>query len=219
MLLKREPVTVSDAVGRIVALQAQSPPAPYIALWNRITNLNFDDVDQAYADRSLVKASLMRITLHAVGAADYPVFHSASTPILRAARLNDRRYRDTGLTTEDADRAIPRLLDFLETPRSKSEVLDHLAAECSDEPRLWWALRTYAPLIHAPTGTPWSFDRNAHYEQAPTLDRPPLDDAIQTLVRRYLAGFGPAKITDFAQFSLQPMSRARPAFAGPRRRG
>lgn len=212
LLLRREPATVSDAARRIVALQAQSPPAPYIAMWNRIAGLDFDSVDEAFADRSLVKASLMRITLHAVDATDYPAFHAASTPLLRAARLNDRRYRSTGLTTEDADGAVPRLLEFLETPRPKAEVLDHLAAEVSDEPRLWWALKTYAPLVHATTGRPWSFDTETLYERAPTLDRPPIEDAIRSLVRRYLAGFGPATIADFAQFSLQPMSVARPLF-------
>lgn len=212
LLLRREPATVSDVARRIVALQAQSPPAPYIALWNRIAGLDFDSVDEAFAERSLVKASLMRITLHAVDATDYPAFHAASTPLLRAARLNDRRYRSTGLTTEDADGAVPRLLEFLETPRPKAEVLDHLAAEVSDEPRLWWALKTYAPLVHSPTGRPWSFDTKTLYERAPTLDRPPIEDAIRSLVRRYLAGFGPATIADFAQFSLQPMSVARPLF-------
>ena len=132
LLLRREPATVNDAVRRIAALQAQAPSAPYVALWNRIADLNFDAVDRAFANRSLVKASLMRITLHAVNTDDYPAFHSASTPILRAARLNDRRYRDTGLTIDDADRAIPELLDFLETPRSKPEILDHLAAAIAD---------------------------------------------------------------------------------------
>ncbi|MEM7325697.1 MAG: winged helix DNA-binding domain-containing protein [Actinomycetota bacterium] len=212
LLLRREPATVSDVARRIVALQAQSPPAPYIALWNRIADLDFHSVDKAFAERSLVKASLMRITLHAVAAADYPAFHAASTPLLRGARLNDRRYRDTGLTTEDADGAVPGLLEFLETPRPKAEILDHLASEVSDEPRLWWALRTYAPLVHAPTGGPWSFDTRARYERAATLDRPPVDDAIRSLIRRYLAGFGPATIADFAQFSLQPLSVARPLF-------
>ena len=103
LLLQRESATVNDVVRRIVALQAQAPSAPYVALWNRIAGLHFVAVDEAFADRSLVKASLMRITLHAVDADDYPAFHSASTPILRAARLNDRRYRDTGLTIDDAD--------------------------------------------------------------------------------------------------------------------
>jgi len=212
LLLQREPTTVNEAVRRIVALQAQAPSAPYVALWNRIADLDFDTVDQAFADRSLVKASLMRITLHTVDADDYPAFHSASTPLLRAARLNDRRYRDTGLTIHDADRAVPGLLEFLETPRSKSEILDHLAHNVSSEPRLWWALKTYAPLVHAPTGPPWSFDRHTHYERAPTVARPPAEEAVRSLVRRYLSAFGPATIADFAQFSLQAMSVARPTF-------
>ena len=183
LLLRREPATVNDAVRRIVALQAQAPSAPYVALWNRIADLDFDAVDQAFADRSLVKASLMRITLHAVVADDYPTFHSASTPILRAARLNDRRYRDTGLTMDDADGAVPDLLDFLETPRSKSEILDHLAASVSSEPRLWWALKTYAPLVHTPTGPPWSFDRHTHYERAPTVARPSTEHTMARSTR------------------------------------
>ena len=211
LLLRREPATVNEAVRRIAALQGQAPAAPYVALWNRIADLDFDTVDQAFADRSLVKASLMRITLHILHADDYPAVHSASTPLLRAARLNDRRYRDTGLTIDHADRAVPGLLDFVETPRSKSEILDHLARNVSSEPRLWWALKTYAPLVHAPTGPPWSFDRHTRYERAPTLERPPADEAVRFLVRRYLAAFGPATIADFAQFSLQPMSVARPA--------
>ncbi len=212
LLLQRERATVREVVRRVVAVQAQSPPAPYVALWNRIADLDLADVDQAFADRSLIKASLMRITLHAVDVTDYPAFHAASTPLLRAARLNDRRFRDTGLTVDDADGAVAPLLELLETPRSKAEILEHLADNVSSEPRLWWALKTYAPLVHSPTGTPWSFDSDTRYERAPRLDRPPLDDAIRSLIRRYLAGLGPATIHDFAQFSLQPMSRARPAF-------
>ena len=111
---------------------------------------------------------------------------------------------------------MPELLDFLETPRSKTEILDHLAQNVSTEPRLWWALKTYAPLIHAPTGPPWSFDRHTVYERARTMARPPIDDAVRSLVRRYLAGFGPATIADFNQFSLQAMSVARPAFESMR---
>ena len=212
LLLRRESVTVPEAVHRIAALQAQAPAAPYVALWNRIAELDFDAVDQAFAERLVVKASLMRITLHAVAADDYPTFHTACTSILRASRLNDRRYRDTGLTIEDADQAVPGLLDFVETPRSTPEIRDHLTQQVSSEPRLWWALKTYAPLVHAPTGPPWSFDRHSHFERAPTADRPPVADAVRSLVRRYLSAFGPATVADFAQFSLQAMAVARPAF-------
>ncbi len=35
LLLGREPVGVTDALRQVVALQAQQPASPYIALWNR----------------------------------------------------------------------------------------------------------------------------------------------------------------------------------------
>jgi len=212
LLLERAPIGVVDAAARVVALQAQEPAAPYIALWNRVADLDLAEVDLAFTvtERALIKASLMRITLHAVAAADHPIFHAAVTPLLRAARLNDRRYRDTGLNIEDADGAIPALVDYLSAPRSKRDVAAHLTSTASDEPRLWWALKTYAPIAHAPTGGPWSFDRGTLYERADSA-RPARDEAVAALIRSYLAGFGPAGAADIAQFTLLPASTIRPS--------
>jgi hypothetical protein len=36
LLLSREALDVGDAVRRVVALQAQQPASPYVALWNRL---------------------------------------------------------------------------------------------------------------------------------------------------------------------------------------
>jgi hypothetical protein len=159
LLLRREPLDVADAVRRVVALQAQSAASPYLALWNRLAGFDPAGLDAAFADQTVVKATLMRITLHAVRAEDYPAFHNAMLSSLRASRLNDRRYTITGLTHADADRLAPQLLEFADRPRTKAEVEDLLTERLGDrQPRMWWALRTFAPLLHAPTGGPWSFD-------------------------------------------------------------
>ena len=71
LLLRREPVGVVEVVRRLVGLQAQSAPAPYLALWNRIADFDPADLDAAFAEHRVVKASLLRVTLHAV-AADGP---------------------------------------------------------------------------------------------------------------------------------------------------
>ncbi len=42
MLLEREPLDVVEATRRVVALQAQQPASPYIALWNRVSNFDPD---------------------------------------------------------------------------------------------------------------------------------------------------------------------------------
>ena len=92
----------------------------------------------------------------------------------------------------------------------KQDIAAHLANTTSEEPRLWWALKTYAPIAHAPTGGPWSFDRDTQYQRADGA-RPDRDEAVAALIRSYLAGFGPAGAADIAQFTLLPASTIRPA--------
>lgn len=55
LLLGREALDVTEAVRRVVALQAQHPASPYLALWNRITAFDPADLDAAFADRKIVQ--------------------------------------------------------------------------------------------------------------------------------------------------------------------
>jgi hypothetical protein len=215
LLLHREPLDVAEAVRRVVALQAQEAPSPYLALWNRLAGFDPADLDAAFASRAVVKATLLRITLHAVHADDYPAFHNAMVPSLRASRLHDRRYTTTGLTIADADAILPQLLAFADRPRTKAEVEDLFEASMGErQPRMWWALRTFAPLFHAPTGGPWSFGPRSSFVAAPAQLPPEAKDAsTQWVVRRYLEGFGPASVQDVAQFTLLRRPVVRDALA------
>ncbi|MGI9608389.1 MAG: DNA glycosylase AlkZ-like family protein, partial [Acidimicrobiales bacterium] len=170
LLVEREQLSVVETVRRVTALQAQEPVSPYIALWNRIAGFDPSDLDRAFVDRAIVKASLMRITLHAVGVEDYAPFQRAMLRNLRASRLNDARFKGTGMTTEEADELVPHLLEFVAEPRARAEIEAMLADRFGEEPdkHLFWALRTFAALLHAPTGGPWSFTaRSPEYQAAP----------------------------------------------------
>src|SRR4051795_2322659 len=90
LLLRRTPLGVTEGVRRVVALQAQLAASPYVALWNRLAGFDPAELDAAFAARQVIKASLMRITLHAVHAADYLPFREAMDPVLRGARLDSR---------------------------------------------------------------------------------------------------------------------------------
>src|SRR5262245_10923367 len=213
LLLRREPIGVVDAVRRSVALQAQEPPSPYLALWNRVEPFDPAELDRALADQSVVKAQLLRITLHAVTAADYPAFHEAMEPTLRGARLYDRRFRSENVSIEDAQALVPELIEFTATPRQNREVEAWLETRFSEpKPRIWWALRQYAACVHAPTGAPWTFGPKPAYTGAREQGRPEdLEASYRVLVRRYLEGFGPASMLDIAQFSTivrPPIKRA-----------
>lgn len=215
LLLERQVVPVVEAIRTIMALQAQEPASPHLALWNRVADFDPAELNAAFTDNSVVKASLMRITLHAVAADDYTTFHQAMVDILRASRLNDKRYTSTGLKPVDADAVAAALVEFasVET-RSKADIERELArlVGAEPEPRLWWALRTFAPLGHAPTGGPWSFGRHPSYRAAPAEPaRPDTGEALRRLILRYLGGFGPATVSDFAQFTMLRKSNLNPA--------
>jgi hypothetical protein len=218
LLLAREPVGVVEAVHRVVALQAQEPASPYLALWNRVAGFDPADLDAAFAAGTVVKATLMRVTLHAVDAADHPAFHAAMVLSLRAARLNDPRYTGAGLTVADADALLPELLEYAATePRTKfdAEALCGRRHEPEATRWMWWALKTFAPLRHAPTGGTWSYGPRAAYVAA-TAPAEPVDPqaAAQHLAYRYLEGFGPATPADLARFTLLTRTAARAALRG-----
>ena len=217
MLLRREPVGVVAAVHRIVALQAQEPASPYLALWNRIEDFDPAALDRAFADHSIVKAQLMRVTLNAVDVADYPDFHLAMQQTLRAARLNDRRFTRTGLSTSDAEALLPEVLAFAREPRTNAEAEAWLDERLgvTEKPGVWWAFRQLAPIWHHPTGGPWSFGARPSYVAARTkaTDRETAE-AMRCLARRYLEGFGPATVQDLAQFSTIYRPPAKEALAG-----
>jgi hypothetical protein len=233
LLLRREPYPGPDgtttAVRRLVALQAQHPASPYLALWNRVADFAPVDLDAAYTGRVLVRGTLLRITLHTVDAEDHPGFRTAMQPTLRGARLGDRRFTDTGLTAADADALRPRLLELLDRPRLADELVGWIdALHPEGGKRAWWALRHYGPFVHAPTDAPWSFGTKVAWLPAPGFESvaaPDVEDSVPAeldgdpdvalvpLVRRYLEAFGPASVLDVAHFLTVQRARVRAAAA------
>jgi hypothetical protein len=214
LLLRRESLTAVDAVNRIVALQAQAPASPYLALWNRLRDFDPADLATAFDDRTLVKTTLMRITMHAVGAEDYRPFRAAIEPTLRASRLGDERFRASGLSAADADELIPGLLKYAKRVRTSVEIDDWLTRKLGQplptaSARL---LRQYVPWWHAPAGEPWTFGPRTSYVN-PTVPRGrhTPESGLKSLIPRYLAGFGPATIADIGQFAMIPRARVRAA--------
>ncbi|MFI5618000.1 winged helix DNA-binding domain-containing protein [Streptomyces sp. NPDC051567] len=231
LLLGREPLDVADAVRRVVALQAQQPVSPYIALWNRVSGFDPAGLDSAFAELRTVKATLMRLTLHAVHADDYRTFREAMEPTLRGSRIGDARFTESGLTVVDTGVLVAELLAYADRPRTTVELGQWLTERLGArmDPAAQRMLRQYAPLWHASTGGPWSFGHRASYVAAAGMGPVPVPgrpDAVpvhsgtdpdaaarglRTLVRRYLEGFGPASVADVAQFALVQRARVKAA--------
>ncbi|MEA2301654.1 MAG: hypothetical protein QOE44_2189, partial [Solirubrobacteraceae bacterium] len=68
MLLERQSLAPEEAIRRLTPLQAQDPPAPYVALAARLDGFARADLETAVARGGVVKTTIMRMTLHLAAA-------------------------------------------------------------------------------------------------------------------------------------------------------
>ena len=216
MLLERESLSVVNAIQRLAALQAQWAPSPYIALWSRLKDFKRDALWTAMEKKhTVVRARLMRGTLHLVSARDFYASAVATQDLQRGAwnRLQVGRGVDP--------KAVAKLaIAFAREPRLKDDVVAHLTERLGSfggpyKWLIWRFVSAHADLVSAPPGGHWAYGgTDAPYVAArhwiANGSRPPEDDAIAHLIRRFLGAFGPATLADISQFAGQVPPRIRP---------
>ena len=190
LLLERRKLAVPRAIERLCALQAQYSPSPYIALWSRVEGFRKEQLTRALERKHVVRATLMRITLHLVSGRDFLAF----APIWRANRREE--FERTGL---DADAIVRRLAGAIaERPRTHAELYAEL-------PDLYtWRTRSLLALVHVPPSGTWRYHGPTPMTDGERwLGKPLLDPAAgaTVLVERYLAAFGPASQADLLRFA------------------
>src|SRR3979411_1254176 len=86
MLLERQLRDGVTASERLAALQAQWSPSPYIALWSRLRGFEREALWSAIeTKRTVIRARLMRGTLHLVSARDFYAYAVATQDLQRGA--------------------------------------------------------------------------------------------------------------------------------------
>jgi hypothetical protein len=217
LLLRRQRVSVPRALDRIGGLQAQKVTSPYLALLARLDGFTPATLTRALEQRRVVKATLMRGTLHLVSAEDYLALAPALQPTLEVLWRRYAPDADRG----DYERLVRATLEFASEPRTGPELRDFVAGLVGAEPtaaeNVWWRIRTNAPLLRLPPdgvwgGGPrvWIGTAESWLGRAPAADPP---SATDLLVRRYLAAFGPARLADLCRWSGLQAAPVRAALA------
>ena len=213
LLLERVSLPVPEAVHRVGALQAQRPRAPYAALAARLDGFEREHLNRALHDRTVVRATLMRETLHLVSAEDYPHDAVAMAPYFNRLRENNlpegvdmRRVVELAAA---AERALAEPLEATALRPLMAKLEQRL-----DDDRVWRRLRTNARILHVPGDEPHGFgQRNRFVAAAAWLGASEADEADGTrrLVRRTLAAFGPSSRADLAAFTGLAVAAIAPA--------
>ncbi|MER5558814.1 hypothetical protein CG740_16810 [Streptomyces sp. CB01201] len=204
MLLRRDERSVAEAVEQLVAMQAQTPNAPYIGLWSRLKDFRKESLNALMEDREVVRASMLRATLQVVTAQDYLRLRPALQPALSKAMRGFMGKRAADL---DLDALAVQARDLLaERPYGYTELGEALLEDHSDRDAsalAYITLRCHLPVVQKPPGGTWGSGSSATYVNAAEWlgSDPDGDDAPDALVLRHLAAFGPGTAKDVQTWS------------------
>jgi hypothetical protein len=213
----------ADAVRGVGSLQAQHPEWPPVALASRSAERKTADLSGALQRRTVVRSSLMRITIHVVAADDlWPMF-----TVMQPLRLSQWRLL---LKADPLSSALGRrmrashdvaIAALREEPRTSLELDRLMAAEVGPkatatsrpgwrEPdrrivvrAAWRHFAAFVPLVHVPwDGEGYGRSRYALAADWLGMEPPDIDEAAARthMARRYLAAFGPASIDDLVAY-------------------
>ena len=181
----------------------------YVGLWSRLDGFERARLTEALERREVVQATLMRSTIHLVSRADFWPFALAVRKPRRASGLRAALDPPSRAATAGAARALRRRLERDGVLR-RAEIEELLGKRRAQAVGLW------VDVVRAPPSGTWERRRADLYALAEDWIGPPeltLRAATELLVRRYLAGFGPASAKDVASFTGLSATALAPALA------
>jgi winged helix DNA-binding protein len=215
LLLERQTLPAADAIRQVAGVQAQASAPPFVGLWTRVVDFRESELQDLIDRRQIVRATMMRHTIHFVTADDYRWLRPTIQPALDANFAAQTRKR---LAEVDLDPfLVAACREFAARPLTFAEVkalIRGIDPNC-DVDAIAYGVRTHLALIGVPNRSRWRFGGRAAFVLAEEwLGRPLADPDPREMVRRYLGAFGPAAPGDATAWS--GVGGMRPVFESMR---
>lgn len=214
--------TPADAVGRMLAAQAQVASAAEVSVALRLRTGDCADVRGALADRSLVRAPGLRGTIHVVASSDLGIWAGAFTTVPTGGYPVDR---DEQPTPDEVDRLCHAIGDTVAdvAPLTLEELHAGVVARAGS-----WAGDLVMPAFQQ-RWPRWRMvqgeaarrgllcfgpnrGRAVTYTAPPPFERIDPATAASELLLRYLRAYGPSTPDAYARWHAAPPGWARAAF-------
>jgi hypothetical protein len=206
LLLEPKKLSSTAVIERLVGMQAQWPQAPYIGIWTRTTAFRREALERELVKGNVLKATVMRQTLHLVTPRDYG--------LIRAAMSENNFPWHTAL----AERVAPSVRALAAAgPVTSADAIARIEREHGlrgiDARRAWRAARHRAHLLHHHETALW---RGRPEGRFVALDEPETHVPVEAraeMMRRYLMAFGPATVRDMVAWSMMHVPEIKAALA------
>lgn len=204
LLARDEPRPPDGIVERLAGMNAQTKRGPCVGLWTRTARYSHDEYLHALGEYDLVRANLMRGTVHLVTRRQYLAWRRCLQPV---AERMVRQYCPGLWRAADRDGVLAEGQELLRAQpgRTRSEIGTRLAPRFPGaNPRdLGFAVRMLLPVAEIADTDPWTSSRTGYVLAETVLDQPlgPAEAGMADLARSFFAAFGPATPADFRYWS------------------
>ena len=199
-LRERVSLGAVEAIEHLVGMQSQQPLAPYVGLWTRLDGFAVEELAQATTERQVVRAPMMRGTIHVVSARDCLALRPVVQPVLQRATEPGSPFGDAlaGLD-EDTFLAVARR-ELEAQPRTRVALGALLNKRWAgrDASSLAYCATYLLPVVQVTPRGVWGGDGQATWTTVESwlgrglTQRP----AVGPMVMRYFAAYGPATVMD-----------------------
>jgi hypothetical protein len=199
LLLEPSRAPIPRALEQVGGLQTQYAPSGYVGLWTRVEGFERNALTRALQRRTVIQATLMRVTIHMVSAREYWLF---AMGFRRSRREWWLRQNKGKLTDRDMQQGADRLRAALVDGAKSVAELGDLAKGFLGHVGLW------VDLVRVPPSGTWERRRADLLGLAEDWVGPCVvteEEGIEHLVRSYLRGFGPATLKDISSWAGVPV--------------
>lgn len=204
-LLERSRLSVHEMCDHLVGLQAQDSLPPFVALWSRLADFDPAVVSTALEDRSLVRITLMRGTIHLVTPPDALRIAPHLQPELEKIpfRKGFNYGAMVGLDPDEVRKNGEAVLG--DQPMAAADMRAR-AAELYPDRHAGAVLQTWLyqlPVLQTPPRGQWKDNSRPVWSRVEPWLGAPLDPTypLSELIVRYLRAFGPASTMDMQTWS------------------